>query len=361
MVRGAFPGFRDPVSPNDLAGFACEEGVDSRLVLERGGTKPWQVIHGPQKAARLRRLPASHWTLLVQGMDRLVPAAAELMEPFRFIPDWRLDDVMVSFAPRHGTVGPHVDNYDVFLLQGKGRRRWRIDTHASADFRPGLDLRILQRFRPEQEWILEPGDMLYLPPGVGHHGVALEDCLTYSIGFRAPSVMDLLAAVLARFAQAPEIYKDPGLQVSREPGEISKTAMRDLRAWFNDRLRRIKGADFDALVGEMLTEPKERSGSSSRPVSQAALRSRILGGLALERSPGSRVAFLRRGRGVDVFADGRCFPLARGLAFAAPLITRERTLLARLLIPHLKNREFVRLLTELTNAGVFRWGRPALS
>jgi 50S ribosomal protein L16 3-hydroxylase len=155
----------------------------------------------------------------VQGVDRLLPAVAAILEPFRFLPDWRIDDVMVSFAPRFGSVGPHVDSYDVFLIQGLGRRRWRIDSRAVPDFRPGLGLRILRRFSPEAEWVLEPGDMLYLPPGVGHHGIALEDGLTFSIGFRAPTSRELLAALL-RTSTREAAYRDPGRGVARRRGEI---------------------------------------------------------------------------------------------------------------------------------------------
>src|SRR4051812_20292918 len=183
LVRGAFPGFRDPVTPDQLAGLALEDDVDSRLVMERGGKKPWEVTLGPQRAAKLRGLPRSHWTLLVQGVDRYVPGVAALLEPFRFIPDWRVEDIMISFAPQAGTVGPHIDSYDVFLIQGQGRRRWQLDPAAGGALRPGLDLRILKQFTAKQDWVLEPGDMLYLPPDLAHHGTALEDCLTYSVGF----------------------------------------------------------------------------------------------------------------------------------------------------------------------------------
>jgi 50S ribosomal protein L16 3-hydroxylase len=357
LVRGAFPGFTDPVTPEELAGLACEADVESRLVLERDGTRPWQVLPGPQNPGRFRRLPRTHWSLLVQGVDRLLPRAAELMDPFRFIPDWRLDDVMVSFAPRHGSVGPHVDNYDVFLLQGRGRRRWRIDTRAAADFVPGLDLRILRRFRAEREWVLGPGDMLYLPPGVAHHGVALEDCLTYSIGFRAPSVMDLLAAAVPRLAGADAsglLYRDPGLRAARHPGEIPAAALKGLRTFMDDRLRRLPASEFASLAGEVLTEPKDPAPPPSRRATPASLRSRLARGAGLERTPGSRWAFVRRNDGADLFADGRRYPLGRRLAFAAPLLTDRRRVSAAALAPHRRDREFLRLLTGLTNAGLLR-------
>jgi 50S ribosomal protein L16 3-hydroxylase len=358
LMRGAFPKFRDPVTRDELAGLSCESDVESRLVMERGGAKPWQVTPGPQQAARLRRLPRSHWTLLVQNVDRFVPGVAALLAPFRFIPDWRVDDVMVSFAPKGGGVGPHVDSYDVFLLQGQGRRRWRIARRGPRDLRPGLDLRILRHFHAEDEWILNPGDLLYLPPGVAHEGVALEECLTYSIGLRAPSLLELLAATQQRLAQeggAAELYRDPRLAPARLPGEVSRAAVRRMRRLLEGGLRRLGEADFDALVGELLTDPKGAIVSAGRRVSASTLKARLKKGSVLVRSPESRLVFLRRGGATDLFADGRRFPLGPQLAFAAPLLTSERRLPAPLLTPHLKKRGFVELLAALTSAGAFRF------
>ena len=140
VVRGAFPGFKDPLSPDELAGLACERDVDSRLVIARGGRKPWQVIRGPQQPRALRKLPRSHWTLLVESVDRHSPRIEALASAFSFLPNWRMDDVMVSLAPNRGTVGAHIDSYDVFLIQGQGRRKWEVDRQATADYKPGLDL-----------------------------------------------------------------------------------------------------------------------------------------------------------------------------------------------------------------------------
>lgn len=355
LVRGAFPAFRDPVTPDELAGLSCEEDVESRLVMERGGAKPWQVTHGPQKAARLRRLPRSHWTLLVQGVDKFIPGVAALLDPFRFIPDWRVDDVMVSFAPRGGGVGPHVDSYDVFLLQGQGRRRWRVDTSTDGALRPGMDLRLLKKFRVEEEWVLAPGDMLYLPPGVGHHGVAAEECLTYSIGFRAPNAMELLAAALPRLARSGASdarYRDPGLRPSRSPGEIPRAALGELRSLLERGLRGLGREDFSVLAGELLTEPKGAA-PEGKAVEPDALRVRLKKGAVLVRATGSRLVFIRNGASTDIFADGRRYPLNPRLAFAAPLLTGRRRFPAGALSERLGDRDFIRLLAALTGAGVF--------
>ena len=201
-MRGALPGFRDPVTPARLLALAARPDVESRLVREKGGARRWELTPGPLPAGLTRTLGPSHWTVLVQNVDAHVGAVADLIERFDFLPRWRVDDVMISLAAPQGSVGPHVDSYDVFLLQGRGRRRWRVAERFAEDYRPGLDLRVLRGFRAEREWVLGPGDMLYLPPGVAHHGVALEECLTYSIGFRAPSEYDLVAGFLQRVVGA---------------------------------------------------------------------------------------------------------------------------------------------------------------
>ncbi|MGD8514670.1 MAG: cupin domain-containing protein [Granulosicoccaceae bacterium] len=235
LIRQAVPGFRDPLDPDELAGLACEDDIASRIVVELQGDRPWQVRHGPFDEAIFAEVPASHWSLLVQDMNRYVPALARLLDCFAFVPDWRIDDVMVSYAPEHGSVGPHIDNYDVFLLQGLGARRWQINCQPvnDDDLIAGLDLRILKRFEPEQEWVLEAGDMLYLPPGVQHYGVALEDCLTYSIGFRAPDRNELLSDLAHWLTEQADIaaprYADPDLQRPQHPGEISADSLQQVR------------------------------------------------------------------------------------------------------------------------------------
>ena len=355
LVRGAFPDFRDPLTPDELAGLACEPHVESRLVMERGGRRPWQVTQGPQRPARLRKLPRTHWTLLVQEVDRHLPAVATLLEPFAFLPHWRVDDVMVSFAPRFGSVGPHVDSYDVFLIQGRGRRRWRIDTRAAADFRPGLALRILERFRPHAEWVLEPRDMLYLPPGGGHHGVALEDCLTYSVGFRAPSEPEVLLPFLesaVNGASPDSRYADPGLRPARHPGEIDAAALGRLCALVTAAGQRVLDGDFPRVMGRLLTEPKDLAPEpSARGVDPAQVRLAVRAGCGLVHGPRSRLAFVRRAPGAWLFADGHAYELDARLAFAAPLLADRRRLPPAALLPHLRERRFLTLVAKLIEAG----------
>lgn len=232
LIRQAFTNFQSPLSSDELAGLACDTDT-ARLVLEKGGTSPWEVRHGPLRKKDFAKLPASHWTLLVNDIEKLLPEFAEIIEPFRFIPDWRIDDLMISYAVDGGSVGPHVDAYDVFLLQAHGQRRWQISSQVCAEdnFIPDIDLRIMQTFHPEEEWILEPGDMLYLPPDIPHYGVAIGECMTYSIGFRAPSRADLLEDLLGSILEQPEMqerFRDPKRRLQADPTELAEADLEHL-------------------------------------------------------------------------------------------------------------------------------------
>ena len=218
LVRSAFPGFADPLSPRDVLRLACSPDAAARLVRHARGA--WSVEHGPFQPRRFSRLPARDWTVLVQDTNHFSQRAGDLLARFDFIAHARVDDVMVSYAVPGGGVGPHVDSYDVFLLQGRGRRRWRISRQKDLAFVPGLPLKILARFRAEQEWVLEAGDMLYLPPGVAHEGVAETECLTWSIGFRAPTDRELVAGFLDFLHEKLEPrgqYGDAGTRARDDP------------------------------------------------------------------------------------------------------------------------------------------------
>ena len=221
VVRDAFERFADPLSPREVLELAATPEASSRLVRRRGTR--WSLEHGPFPASRFKQLPRRDWTVLVQDTNHFSRRADELLAAFDFIPHARIDDVMVSYAVPGGSVGPHVDSYDVFLLQGQGRRRWQISAQEDHTFIAGLDLKVLERFIPEQEWILEPGDMLYLPPGIAHHGVAESECLTWSIGFRAPTDAELVAGFLDFLRDRLDPrgqYADPGEAPARHPAEV---------------------------------------------------------------------------------------------------------------------------------------------
>ena len=203
LIRNAFPGFETPVQPEDLAGLACEEGVLARMISLDRASGAWDVRTGPFQEEDFPGLPDHDWTLLVQDVDKWDADVRELLAQFRFLPRWRVDDIMISFAATGGSVGAHVDHYDVFLLQAQGERRWMIDASVALGkpapdlaFQEDVAIKLLQRFAPTHEWVLSPGDMLYLPPLVPHHGVAENPCLTFSVGMRAPSSAELIADYL---------------------------------------------------------------------------------------------------------------------------------------------------------------------
>jgi 50S ribosomal protein L16 3-hydroxylase len=276
--------------------------VESRLVRERGGEGPWEVTWGPQSESSFASLPDSSWTLLVQEVNRWVPRAARLLDAFTFLPNVRVDDVMVSFAAPGGSVGAHVDSYDVFLVQGQGERRWRFHTRPTKETRlmSGLDLRILSRFRAEADEVLGPGDVLYLPPGFAHHGVAVTPCLTYSVGFRAPSAGEAWASFASAAASRPEgarLLEDPPLRPAKNPGEIPPALLARARAM----VRSIDMSD-DAVDRWFATfTTRLKPGHAIEPPRRApdirTILARLARGDGVERSEDGRWAFLPRRRG----------------------------------------------------------------
>jgi 50S ribosomal protein L16 3-hydroxylase len=255
LIRNAFPGFAEPFSPGDVLQLATRDDAESRLVQKI--RKNWVLEQGPFTFAQLKRLPTTGWTVLVQDTQHFSRRAKALLQQFSFIPHARVDDLMVSYARRGGGVGPHYDSYDVFLLQGSGRRRWQVSAQRDLSLRPGLPLKILANFKPEHKWVLEQGDMLYLPPGYAHDGIALDDCLTYSFGFRAPSNHELATAFLDFLRDEidlPGQYGDPGLRVASHAGEIPAAMRRSLRKTL--RSIRWDNAFMERFIGCYLSEPK---------------------------------------------------------------------------------------------------------
>lgn len=232
LVRGAIdPNLLD-ITGDDLAGLALESDVESRMVIESEGS--WQLQHGPFTEVTFAKTPESHWTLLVQAVDHFVPEVHALLDLFRFLPNWRLDDIMISYAADKGSVGPHFDQYDVFLLQGMGRRHWQIGPHCGkeTELAANTELSIIKNFSATHEWTLSPGDLLYLPPGVAHFGVAHGECITYSVGFRSPSKFEALSSFidhLAKDSRADERYQDSGRNF--HPGEIAADELEHFRRW----------------------------------------------------------------------------------------------------------------------------------
>ncbi len=268
LIRGAIAGFKPFLSRDELFAMAEQEDVESRLIVENTSIKrkksepAWTMANGPfsDETSELPSLKKSNWTLLVQGVDLHDGQVHALKNQFRFAPDARLDDLMISYATDGGGVGPHFDSYDVFLLQAEGQRRWRIGKQKDLTLQKDVPLKILANFASEQEFVLEPGDMLYLPPMYAHEGVAVGECMTYSIGFRAPAELELARELLQRFAddtledEVKKLYKDPK-QAAVDTPALIPTALLDFAKQAVEKAL----SDPDALarnLGEYLTEPK---------------------------------------------------------------------------------------------------------
>lgn len=312
LIRNPWAHWANPLEPDDLAGLACEDDVEARLVSHADGAI--SAEDGPIPAARFGELAPDRWTLLVQAVDHFVPEVAALIDPFRFIPNWRIDDVMVSVAADGGGVGPHFDHYDVFLIQGLGRRRWQIGGMCDdrTPLLPHDQLRLLADFQPLEEWVLEPGDILYVPPGIAHNGTAVgDDCMTYSVGFRAPSRAELIAEFcddLPEDLSDDDRYGDPGLVRQDNSGEIAAPAIDRLHAMLPDGL--ADRETFARQFGEYNSEPKypDIDWRPMEPASAAQLRQVLASGAPVERNPASRFSFIHGDAGrILLFVDGVCF------------------------------------------------------
>ena len=322
LIRNAFPGFESPIQPEDLAGLACEEMALSRIVSHDRQRDAWTLRSGPFAEEEFPGMPDHDWTLLVQDVDKWDADVRGVLRHFDFLPRWRIDDVMVSFAATGGSVGAHVDQYDVFLLQAQGQRRWQIDAGSNPPlaFRDDVELKLLREFTPTHDWVLQPGDMLYLPPGVPHHGVAVDPCLTFSIGMRAPSSAELVGDYLDNLiADADESmrYHDPDLVPPKDPNEIDAAAM--VRAV--EALNALRLNDPDKLgdwFGRFITT--YRAGgevvAGGDPRSRIEIEWDLEHSAVLQRHPFSRLAWRKSGRAAMLFCSG--------LEFALPVRDAQR-------------------------------------
>ena len=326
FIRNAFANFVPPLEPNDLAGLACEPAALARLIVHDEKRDRWHVHPGPLSEDDFAKTPSTHWTLLVQDVDKWDADVAKLLEHFSFLPSWRLDDIMISYAEAGGGVGAHVDQYDVFLLQGLGQRHWAIsdDPAAPKEFRHDVELKQLAQFESTHEWLLDPGDMLYLPPGVPHDGVAFGGpCMTFSIGMRAPSQAELTGDLADHIAEhLPEElrYADPDLKPAKSTGEIDRAAIARLRTalpfaaalsddmlrdWFGRFITRYRNAQVPAAL--------------EKPLDEAALTKQLKAGAQLLRHPWSRLAWTRLARSAGksdgtLYVSGHAYPATIALA-----------------------------------------------
>lgn len=358
LIRHAFADFKPPLQPDDLAGLACEPAALARLIVHDERRDRWHVRSGPLSETDFAATPDSNWTLLVQDVDKWDTDVARLLEHFSFLPNWRVDDVMVSYAEPGGGVGAHVDQYDVFLLQGLGQRLWAIsdDPLAPRGFRPDVELKQLVHFEPTHEWMLEAGDMLYLPPGVPHDGVAFGGpCMTFSIGMRAPSQAELtgdLADYIAERLPEEMRYSDPDLKPATSPGEIDRAvldrltaalpfaaALREdmLRDWFGCFITRYRNAQAPA--------------APNKPTSAAALVSQLAAGSRLLRHPWSRLAWSRHKASCSLYASGQAYP-------ATPALARQLCEQRELTVDRKLDQVELDLLLTLINEGHLMARKP---
>jgi 50S ribosomal protein L16 3-hydroxylase len=310
LIPAALENFSPPLDRHELAGLALEEGVESRIVEHRDGL--WQLHHGPFSEQDFQRdFP---WTLLVQAVDHHIPEVAALRQLVDFLPQWRMDDVMASYAVDGGSVGPHYDNYDVFLLQGEGERLWKLGQFCdgSSTLLPHDELRILDTFECEQEYLLGPGDMLYVPPGVAHWGIAQGECTTFSIGFRAPRINDMVSRWVDQLLEqldSDQFYRDAGQAPVTRPGEIRPRDLERVMAQLQAALDQDAGNHW---FGELVTEPRYEPMSDDDDLAEAqALLADNAAFVAL--SPAAKLAWQQELEGIAVFANGESLEFPQGI------------------------------------------------
>jgi 50S ribosomal protein L16 3-hydroxylase len=361
LIRQAYPNFEPLIPADELAGMSLEEEVESRIIMENGPDSPWQLISGPFQEDTFGSLPKDKWTLLIQGVDQWVPEAADLLQDFNFIPNWRIDDLMISFATDGGSVGPHYDQYDVFLLQAEGQREWRIGQMCSEHdaFLKETKLRLLAKFEETDRWILEPGDMLYLPPRLAHYGISQGNGQTYSIGFRAPSQSELMHSLVDQIdasSNEDQRYGDPELALQTHSGEINEAALQQVRDFMTQAL-----ADpvlLSDAIGKLMTEakyPQERDedDEKSKDTYLASDLKYDLQATDIQRELHSRFAFNSNENSVSFYAGGKVYPITESSLELAQYLTKQRQYNGRTLKSLCENRDNEKLLLNLWQDGHF--------
>ena len=356
LMRSGLQDYEYPITPDELGGLSCEDDVESRLVIEHGAT-PWELKHGPFDEATFSSLPRDHWTLLVQDVDKYLPEVTELLRLFEFVPSWRVDDIMISYAEDGGSVGPHTDTYDVFLIQAMGKRRWQISTDdfTNAELMPDLSVKVLKEFSPQHEWVLEPGDILYLPPGVAHWGVSQGQCMTYSVGYRAPTEQEMVADFtdyLLQFMPGHLHYLDPPLELQANPAEIRSPIFEKvhnrLSHWLSDPAitRRWFGCFTTELKAHLVIEPPEQL------LDEAQFIARLQREQMLYHHPFARFAFARLGQErIQLFACGQYFEMPADCHDLAVMICQSPAMDYQQLDPWMETDAGKFVLLQLYNLG----------
>ncbi|WP_035917854.1 cupin domain-containing protein [Legionella fairfieldensis] len=356
VIRKALPGFINPLTPDELAGLAMEEEIESRIVLEAINQMPsWRLKRGPFIEKDFTGLPETHWTLLVQGVDRFIPEVAAMLDYFNFIPQWRVDDVMISYAARYGSVGPHYDNYDVFLYQAIGQRRWSLTTKncQQTNYLPDTALRIMAEFDTEEEYLLEEGDMLYLPPHVGHYGVATtKDCMTYSFGYRSYQGQELWNSFADYLTERSStvLYEDPDWSDMHNPAELPR------QAWLNARDLLQKSLNDENLLkswfGCFITQLDEQAetllpGPLASECNKENFVSELAGNNGLMRNAVCRFAYHQEQNFITLFINGKEWNIQGVSPDLIKWVANNRFLTCKTLHPFLKDKNNLNFLFEL--------------
>jgi len=358
-IPAALKHFTDPLVPEELAGLACEDDIAARIILNDDKNN-WQVRHNPFSEADFTTLPETHWTVLVQDLNKHIRELDQLLDAFTFLPAWRIDDVMVSYAAPYGGVGPHTDQYDVFLLQGLGTRRWQVsDAKKNAALIEDIDLRILKEFDAEQEFLLQPGDILYLPSGVQHYGVSDEPCMTYSIGLRAPTQLELLGDYIDQLTlkqnnNADLRYSDPQL-TNANTGEIKPEALKQI----TQLIKTIPHdeAEIKHWFGRFITSTHQTliSIPTKSEIDTSIFKQRIQQGDTLYRNPTSRFAYIENTDSTSFYIDSCSATLSGATAGVAKYICNHRSFNANVLSDWLVDEQCLMLLSTWQDIGLLEF------
>jgi 50S ribosomal protein L16 3-hydroxylase len=358
VIRQALPDFVNPLTPDELAGLSMEEEIESRIVIETANKAPyWHLKRGPFLEKDFANLPETHWTLLVQGLDRFIPEITSMLDHFNFIPQWRVDDVMISYATEQGSVGPHYDNYDVFLYQAIGRRKWSLTTKDcdETNYLTDVELRIMRQFQVEEEYILEEGDMLYLPPHVGHYGKAMStECMTYSFGYRSyqgQEVWDSFAEYLSEQKPATLLYEDPNWSSSPATSEVPR------QAWLNAKKLMLKLLDDETQLqtwfGCFVTQLDQQAEALlPMPMDDeidniADFMTELADSAGLRRNAVCRFAYQESREAIVLFINGCEWDVKEVSIELVKLVANCRLLTKEMLAPFLANKKNQSFIFEL--------------
>ena len=360
IIRNAFDISNDLISPEELGGMACEDGIESRLIREDTRNHKWTVEHGPFSEDVFNDLPDSHWTILVQDVDKYIPQAAGVVDQFRFLPSWRIDDLMISYAEDQGSVGPHTDSYDVFLIQLQGERLWKISDkkYSDDDLIADSEIRVLKNFEQTEEWLLKPGDMLYLPPHIAHWGISQGTCMTGSVGFISPSQEQLFNA-WADFngenLPGDCVYEDKDINATHHPGEIDDQAI--------NRVTKILKQSIDTspdairrMLGQLVSETKPSLSDTMQALEREISTDELFQKLSSSTyypHPGLRLFYSLSDNQQDLllFANGETFELSSDLLPFVQLLTEYAEYTPAMLEEWVSNRSAAGILTILINRG----------